>query len=488
MSHRLRLHWYSLCMSVLCTVVLSSCNDAPSIIGSEVIDPTDSAFASTLSKVTSDSLPMFVGDSTLTERILLPLRSSIAGPVLLGSTPTSEARVLLSFATDEFALLATDTVDWDSYITKVDTTINGKDTTIDKVNKVRKPLRDAIAQDSIFISLAQLRVNGDAAPYRFGDTTDNSVSFGVYELLKNFSAFATWDSVYDATGNSLLYSPFTVPLGQYVNTPLMPSLDESLSDPNSAYKPDIYTYNESGIPLARIAMDKSYIRRMFKLGIDSAGRDKIYGLVLHPTGMKSITRFDGTITLQVNFRKLGSDNLPWIRRFALTCFNMVQTPSAPADEAVIQGARKHSARVLVNLDAIDSTAIIFDGELSFPIDKDRSQFGTNIQDQGVVVYSPLENADTVVFAARITPDRSKIVVSNFGQRFRRIESQTVSVGTLSMGRFLEEYVQKPGRKHPIYVGSQTNTRIDRIHLMKSTNPIGQRPFLRVYYSRQKATS
>jgi hypothetical protein len=164
----------------------------------------------------------------------------------------------------------------------------------------------------------------------------------------------------------------------------------------------------------------------------------------------------------------------------------VQTPAANADEAVIQGGRKHTARVLVNLDPIDSAAVIFDGELAFPIDKERTVFGSNVQDQGVVVYSPLENADTVVFAARISADRSKIIVSNFGQRFRRIESQTVSVGTLGMGRFLEEYVQKPGKRHPIYIGSQTNTRLDRIYLQRSSNPAGQRPFLRVYYSRQAA--
>lgn len=486
MSPCLRLRWLCQCLSILCLLVLTACNDAPSIIGSEVIDPTDSTFAASLEKVTSDSLPMFSGDSTLTERILLPLRSSIAGPVLLGSTSTSEARVLLSFATDELAILARDTIDWDSFITKVDTTINGKDTTIDRITTIRKCVKDAILQDSLFISLAQLRINGDATPYQFGDTLDNGASFGVFELAKNFSAVATWDSVYDATGNTTLYNPYSIPVGQYVNTTLMPTLDESIGNPNSAFRPDIYTINESGIPLARISIDKEYIKRLFKLGTDSAGREKIYGLALHPLGMKSIVRFDGAISLQVNFRKLGTTALPIIRRFALTTFNMVQTPAASADEAVIQGGRKHSARVMINLDAVDSTAVIFDGEFSFPIDKDRSVFGTNVHDQGVVVYSPLENADTVVFAARISADRSKILVSNFGQRFRRIESQTVSVGTLGMGRFLEEYVQKPGHRHPVYIGSQTNTRLDRIYLQRSTNPAGQRPFLRVYYSKRTA--
>lgn len=486
MPARLRMRWLTQCLSILCLLSVTACNDAPSIIGSEVIDPTDSTFAASLARVTSDSLPMFSGDSTLTERILLPLRSSIAGPVLLGSHGATEARVLLSFATDEFAILAKDTIDWTINVTKVDTTINGKDTTIDKIRSTKKSIGDAIREDSLFISLAQLRINGDATPYRFGDTLDNSISFGVFELTKNFSAVATWDSIYDASGNTPLYNPYGMPVGMYVNTSLMPTLDESIGNPNSAFRPDLYTFNESGIPLARISIDKDYIKRMFKLGTDSAGREKIFGLALHPMGMGSITRFDGTITLQVNFRKLGSESLPIIRRFALTTFNMVQTPAAGVDEAVIQGGRKHTARVLVNLDSIDSAAVIFDGELVFPLDKDRTVFGSNVQDQGVVVYSPLENADTVVFAARISTDRSKIIVSNFGQRFRRIESQTVSVGTLGMGRFLEEYVQKSGKRHPIYIGSQTNTRLDRIYLQRSSNPAGQRPFLRVYYSRRAA--
>jgi len=470
----------------MCLLIVTACNDAPSIIGSEVIEPTDSLLAASLTRVTSDSLPMFSGDSTLTERILLPLRSSLAGPILLGSTANTEARVLLSFPTDEFALLAKDTIDWDSYVVKVDTNLNGKDTLIDRVVVVRKSLRDAILQDSLFFSLVQLQINGDANPYRYGDTLDAGISFSVFELYKNVSALATWDSVYDASGNSDLYTPLTVPLAQYVNTSVMPSLDESISDPRSAYTPGIYTYNESGTPLARIAIDKSYIKRMFALATDSAGREKMYGIALHPMGMKSITRFDGNVVLQINFRRLGSSTLPIIRRFSLTTFNMVQSPVAAADEAIIQGGRKHSARVMLNLDAIDSSAVIYDAELSLPIDKDRSVFGSNIQDQGVVVYSPLENTDTVVFAARISADKSKIIVSNFGQRFRRVDQQSLPAGTLGMGRFLEEYVHKPGKAQPIYVGSQTNTRLDRIYLMKSSNPAGQRPCIRIYCSTRGA--
>jgi hypothetical protein len=427
---------------------------------------------------------MFVADTTITEQILLPLRSSLTGPFLLGTTQTSEARVLLSFPTDEFALLASDTVVWDSYTRKIDTTINGKDTTIDLTTSIRKSLKEAIQQDSIYVSFCQLRIDGDATSYRFGDTTDNSISFGVYELGKDFSALATWDSVYDASGITSLYTPFAIPVGQFVNTSLLPALDETVSDPRSNYRPDIYTYNESGVPVGRIAIDKNYMQRMLSLSMDSAGRSKMFGLALHPTGMRSITRFSGTIVLQVNMRKVGDTKLlPWIRRFNLTVFNLVHTPNATSDEAVLQGGRKHVARITLNLDGVDSSAIIFDGELTFPIDKQRSEFGTNFQDQGVVAYSPLEGADTVVFATRITADRSKIQVSNFGQRFRRLEGQTVQVGTISMGRFLEEYVQKPGKQQPIFLASQTNTRLDRIHFLKSTNGVGNRPFLRIFYSK-----
>lgn len=415
------------------------------------------------------------------------MRSSYAGPILIGSTATSEARVLLGYATDEFAMLARDTVEWGSYNVTVDTTINGKDTAIVREVKVRKALGDAIKEDSLFISLCQLRINGDANVYRFGDTTDNAISFSIYELQKNFSAFATWDSVYDAAGSSTHYSPFSVPLGQYVNSTLMPALDETIGDPNGAFRPDVYTYNESGIPLVRTRLGNEFIKRLFRLGLDSAGREKMYGLALHPTGMRSIARFDGTVTLQVNFRRLGTNNLPFIRKFTLTPFNLLQTPPAAIDEAVIQGGRKHTACIRINLDSLPSTAIIFDGELALPIDNNRSEFGTGIQDQGVVMFSPLENADTVVFAARITSDRSKIVISNLGQRFRIVNGQSVSVGLVTMGKFLQEYVHKPGVRHPMYISSQTNTRLDRIVLKKSTEAPGSRPFLRVFYSLQSAT-
>lgn len=464
---------------------LTACNDAPSIIGSEVIEPSDSSFAATLRVVTSDSLQMFSGDSTLTQRILLPLRSSLAGPILIGSAGETEARVLLSFSTDEFAPKATDSIFWGTKRISIDTAINGKDTTIIRDSVINKSLADAIRQDSLFFSFSQLRISGEPKVYRFGDTLDQAISFGIFELYKNFSSFASWDSVYDQAGNSTLYWQYGVPIAQYVNSTFFPALDETIGDPN-AVPPTTYTYNESGTLLAHIGIDKNYVKKLFRLGLDSAGRTQIYGLALHPTGMRSITRFNGTITLQVNFRKLGSDNPPIIRRFTLTAFNMVQTPPAAAGEAVLQGGRKHTARVMINLDSLPPTARIFDGQLEFPIDKEKSLFGTDVQDQGVVAYSPLENADTAVFAARISNDRSKIIVSNRGQRERQVAGSTQSVGFITMGEFLQEYVHKAGLKHPIYIVSQTNTRLDRIVLRKSSETPGTRPYLKVYYSLQDA--
>lgn len=450
MFHRLRLHWSSLCTVVLLVILISACNDAPSIVGSEVIQPTDSTFAASLSKITSDSAQMFSGDSTLTERMVLP-PPGIRGPLLLGSTSNSDARILLSWLSDQFKQLNKDSVVWDvrenSLRRKPDTTF--------------KKLGVAIAQDSVVVVSCRLNFSAPNGVYVFGDTLDSALSFRAFEIMRPFSGFATWDSIYDGAGNTALYDVNQQPLGQF-------------------------TRAASTTP-TEFQINAGYMERMLKLGIDPATSAKAYGIALQPHFMKSIRQVDGFYVISVELRKVGSSRRIWTRQFTLTPTNVLQTPDAAPDEAVIQGGRKHTARVMLNLDPIDTTAIIFDGELSLPIDKDRSVFGTNLQDQGVVVYSPLENADTVVFSARISSDRSRILVSNFGQRFRRIGSQTVSVGEISMGRFLEEYVQRPGRRHPIYIGSLTNTRLDRISLMKSTNAPGQRPFLRVYYSNRKAT-
>ncbi len=440
-------------------MTLSACNDAPSIIGSEVVLPSDSAFAASLRTVTSDSLTMFSGDSTLTNPVLLPLRGSITGPLFLGSTPTSEARVLLSLSNSDIVLLKRDTVIWSITDRGI----------LQKPDTVLKNLAEVLLADSLMVSSCRVLFQSRRKEYHIGDTLDTTLSFRAYEIKKNFSALPTWDSIYDSQGYTSVYDTTQLPVGQYIN--------------------------QSGTqnPITDVQIDKSFALRILKQGIGSATASDMLGVALHPYGMKSVQHLDGTLILEVQLQKVGSTRRKWTRLFPFTSFNLLQTREAAPDDAIVQGGREYIARVVLNLDSIPETATIFDGELVLPIDKDRSQFGTNIQQQGLGVYSPLENSDTVFFGARISADRSKIIVSNFGLRLRTVQSQNVPVGSLSMGQFLQEYVHKPGKEHPIYIRSSVNTRIDnrridRIQLMKSTNPAGQRPFLRVYYSRQKATS
>ncbi|MCX6140489.1 MAG: hypothetical protein NTX15_06635 [Candidatus Kapabacteria bacterium] len=163
---------HAFCIPVIAlSAILSSCNDLPTSVGSEVVPGTDTIYA-----LSSLQAALFTADST----------SSVREPLvngayfLIGNTPTDQARVFMEFINYPNA---------------------GADSTYDIVN-------------------ADLEMYPQE--YRYGDTTDRTVAFSALELKKSWSANVTWDSIWAADGSTDYYSLTDYPVSTFsgsVTTP-----------------------------------------------------------------------------------------------------------------------------------------------------------------------------------------------------------------------------------------------------------------------------
>lgn len=153
------------------SVILFSCNDLPTSVGSEVVPGTDTIFA-----LSSLEAPLFLADST----------SSVREPLvngtyfLLGNTSADQARVFMEF-------------------------INYPDAGADSTYDIVSAELEMYPQD-----------------YRYGDTTDRTVAFSALELKKTWSANVTWDSIWAADGSTDYYSLADAPVctfSESVTTP-----------------------------------------------------------------------------------------------------------------------------------------------------------------------------------------------------------------------------------------------------------------------------
>jgi hypothetical protein len=151
-------------LAVLCLTVLTSCNDKPTDIGSELVPGTDTIYAS--STVTKDLLRQI---GTKSERT--PIYNSTY--VLFGKTSDSEGRLFVEF------------IQWP---------------------KIGHP-------DSVVIVSSELEMTPQA--YVFGDTNEKTLSVVAYELQQVWSANATWDSIWASDGSTPYYSTAQQAVAQF---------------------------------------------------------------------------------------------------------------------------------------------------------------------------------------------------------------------------------------------------------------------------------
>ncbi|MBC8125327.1 MAG: hypothetical protein H7X70_06300 [Candidatus Kapabacteria bacterium] len=162
----------------MCTI-FTSCNEAPTGVGTEVVPGTDTIYA--LSSLVS---PLLVRDSIATTR-----QPFLNGTYfLIGNTSKDQARVFMEF-------------------------LNYPDLGADSTYDVIKADLQMFPQG-----------------YRYGDTSDMSVAFSAYELKRSWSANVTWDSIWAADGSTDYYSVADQPVSTYSESVIVP-VDSAIRAP-----------------------------------------------------------------------------------------------------------------------------------------------------------------------------------------------------------------------------------------------------------------
>ncbi len=318
----LRLRGASSVLAAMLLLAVAGCNDAPSIVGSEIVPGTDTIYAHS-----SIDFPFLPLDSVAGAR--QPLINGTY--FLLGNTQNDQARVLLEFlnypklgAADSFSLVSADLL--------------------------------VYPQD-----------------YKYGDTTDATVAFNVFELSKEWSVTATWDSIWSADGASSYYSTGQPPVATF---------NELVTTPADS--------------VVRVPFNKDVVKRWLVNGQDSLLSKEIYGVVLHPTNTGVIRQFRNLsgVSQRMKLRVITSrtSDPSKIDTNLVECAvgNYVNTPAAEANERIVQGARVHKFLLRVSLDSLPPASAIFGGTLRLTANDAASTWGSYGRDEIVsVVYQPL---------------------------------------------------------------------------------------------------
>ncbi len=305
-------HALSLIMAVGC-ICLAGCNDLPTIVGTDVVPGTDTIYASS-----SLERPYLTSDSSVARR-----RPTVNGAFFLfGNTATDQARVFVEF-------------------------INYPD-----------------LGDGSNYSLVSADLMMFPQDYRFGDTTDKSLSVKAYELKKSWSANVTWDSIWNESGGTDFYSTADQPMAQFTTT--------------ITTGPDTAVY---------VPLDTARIKRWLVKGRDSAGVREIFGMVLLSQSTSSIRQFrnlEGVrqrMQLRVVRQLLDTTSKRDTTFIDCVAANFISTLQPSPGELVVQGGHIREARITCSLDSVPANAIIVGGTLRVTVDAERSIIGSFGRDE-----------------------------------------------------------------------------------------------------------
>ncbi|MBL0322243.1 MAG: hypothetical protein IPP80_07695 [Ignavibacteria bacterium] len=302
-------------------VILSSCNDLPTSVGSEVVPGTDTIYA-----LSSLDAPLLSNDTMSSVRE--PLVNSTY--FLIGNTQNDQARVFMEFT-------------------------NYPDLGPDSAYDVVSADLQMFPQD-----------------YRYGDTSDRSVSFTAYELKRSWSANVTWDSIWTADGSTDFYSTADAPVCTY---------SEQVTVPADS--------------MIRVPFDVDAVKRWMVAGRDSSLVKEVFGFVLLPSNTSVIRQFrnlDGVVQvmkLRVITKKRDTTQALDTVFVESAVANFVNTPEAQAGELLVQGARIHRTSFKIDLDSIPNNSVIVGGTLRITVNDAASTYGLFGRDEVIAIrYSP----------------------------------------------------------------------------------------------------
>jgi len=310
------------------SALIVSCNDAPSIVGSELIPGTDSIYSAS-----TDSLPMLGGDTTTASE--LPLLNSAY--FLLGSTSTAEARVFCE-------------------ILNYPATIAG----------------DSLFSDTTFeVTSANLQLLPHT--YGIGDTSDRTLALNIYELRKFWPGNVTWDSVWAPSGTTEFYSTSDKPLATYSG-----SLAGFVPDSTVISIP----FDQATVKRWMVASRDTAARKLvYGFALVPTGMRQI-------RQFRNITSGVQSMRLRVITRKR-NDTIPFIYNLDMTVAGFVNDADAPPTSLTIQGSRNVKSALTVRLDSLPKNAIIMGADLRLTMDQTVSTVGSLGRDDKIRLdYQP----------------------------------------------------------------------------------------------------
>lgn len=316
---------------MVCVAVLASCNEKPTDIGSQLVPGTDTIYAES-----TNSAELLIAKGTVTQRE--PIYNSAY--VLFGKTADSEGRLFVQF------------IQWP----------------------------DVGHPDSVQVISSELVLLPQT--YIFGDTADRTLSLAAYELQQEWSANATWDSIWTSDGSTTYYSTAQPTVAQFT---------AQIGDDDSV----IY-----------VPFDLAATKNWLNTAYDSSTADQLYGLVVLPTNNASIRQFrnlDGlSQVLRLRLVTRRNDTASLDTNFveaAVACF--VDTPPAPEGETIVQGARIHRMQYEIRIDSLPEFAIIAGSRFVIRLDNNRSNVGTYGSDEVLsLTYTAKDGSNTTLVTRR----------------------------------------------------------------------------------------
>ncbi len=388
-------HALSLLTAVVC-IVLTGCNDLPTIVGTDTVPGTDTLYASS-----SLERPFLVSDSSITRRT--PFVNGAF--FLFGNTATDQARVFVEF-------------------------INYPD------------LGDGSTYDLVSADLMMIPQD-----YRYGDTTDKSLSLTAYELKKSWSANVTWDSIWSESGTTDFYATTDRPIAQFSTT--------------------ITTGADTAV---YVPLDTARIKQWLVKGRDSALVKEIYGMVLLSNATSSIRQYrnlEGVRQrMQMRVVRKMRDTTSKRDTTFIECAvaNFISTAAPGPGEVVVQGGHIRQARLTCSLDSIPANAIILGGTLRVTVNMERSRIGSFGRDE-ILNLNYVPATGPVINLASRGNANGEFVFEN-------------------LGPFLQ-LLRKNGGRGDLFIqptGVYESWRMNRLQLYTLADDLFKRPRLTVAYT------
>ena len=225
------------------------------------------------------------------------------------------------------------------------------------------------AADSFSVVQADLMMYPQ--PYVYGDTASRTFGLTGYELQQLWAPSVTWDSIWAADGSTTYYSTAQKPICTFSKE--ITATDSVLAVP----------------------LDPEAAKSWLVKGADSASRSELFGLVFLPTAGSTIRQFrafnssSSVMRLRVATRKLGRDTIDTTFIEAAIA-GFLNTPTAPTNELIVQGAQVYRTQCDIDLSAIPAQAVIMSASLRVTMDTTVAFGGNGVRDEVLrLTYTPM---------------------------------------------------------------------------------------------------